>query len=478
MLWVVISQAGFTFALSTWDKFNGALTNSSEQVMRGDFSSGWTIRWETPFPSTGDYQNYAQYLITDVDNDGQNEVVASYAKYILAMNGSDGTVEWAFWSVRTGWMITPAVADVDGDDTLEVFADDSSSGAPEVIALKGSDGRLLWRASIPDAIIGSPVVADVDDDGDYEVVVGDIGGTLSIFNATDGTLECSYASGGGIRATPAVDNDKIVFGGAATIYAIDGQCNLIWSRPVGSLFSPPALLDVNGDNVMDVLMGVNNGYLYAFDGSASTVIWSYGMGCPIRGALAVGDVDFDGTKEVVVGDTCGGLAMVDATNGAEEWKITLPYGIYPRGPIGLADFLPTGGLEIVVLVEPEPFSGTDNYAYIVSSSGDTIYRLDGYGDGFAIGDADSDGCIELILECDGCPSENDALFDDVDNLSACGLLAVDDDLAVSEVRPADAWDGEMKVYSADGRYLGREVPRRPGVYMLVGGGKSRLVVVR
>ncbi|NPA80703.1 MAG: PQQ-like beta-propeller repeat protein [Thermotogae bacterium] len=476
MLCVILSQAGFSFAFSTWEKFNGSLTNSGLQRLRGDYSSGWTIKWETPSASISTNENYAQYLIADVDNDGQNEVLAPYKGYVKAFSGIDGTQKWAFTRLRTGWMASLAAVDVDGDDTLEVFADDSSSGAPEVVAIKGSDGRLLWRASIPSYITASPVVADVDDDGDYEVVIGDNGGNLSVFNATDGTLECSYTAAGAIRNTPATDNDKIVFGGGAYVYAIDGQCNLLWQKLVGTIYGAPALLSISGDPAMDVLMGVNNGYLYAFDGSNGDEIWAYNMGCAISTALGVGDVDFDGTKEVIVGDTCGGLAAVDATSGTEEWKITLPYQIFPWGPIGLADLLPGGGMEIVVVVEPN--ARTNNITYIVSSSGDTLHRIDDYGDGFALGDADSDGCVELMLECDGCPSLRDALFDDVDNTVGCGILPADEELGVSEVRPADAWDGEMKVYSADGRYLGREVPRRPGVYMLVGGGKSRLVVVR
>jgi hypothetical protein len=38
--------------------------------------------------------------------------------------------------------------------------------------------------------------------------------------------------------------------------------------------------------------------------------------------------------------------------------------------------------------------------------------------------------------------------------------------------------GEVKVYTADGRYIGKSVPSRKGIYFVISGNKRRKVIVK
>lgn len=89
---------------------------------------------------------------------------------------------------ETGWYSSPAVADLDGDGSMEIVA-----SAYSVVALQGTTGALKWRAksghdrSEPNAEnVGRTwpgiVIADVDRDGEQEIVTAHGGGWLSVLN--------------------------------------------------------------------------------------------------------------------------------------------------------------------------------------------------------------------------------------------------------------------------------------------------------
>jgi len=92
---------------------------------------------------------------------------------------------------ETGWYSSPAVADLDGNGSMEVIA-----SAYSVVALNGATGELLWRVAsghdrseppYPDTPnVGRTwpgvVVADVDGDDKPEIVTAHSGGWVSVYN--------------------------------------------------------------------------------------------------------------------------------------------------------------------------------------------------------------------------------------------------------------------------------------------------------
>ena len=89
---------------------------------------------------------------------------------------------------ETGWYSSPAVADLDGDGRMEVIG-----SAYSIVSLDGATGTLIWRAksghdrSEPNAgNVGRTwpgvVVADLDGDCDLEIVTAHSGGYVSVYN--------------------------------------------------------------------------------------------------------------------------------------------------------------------------------------------------------------------------------------------------------------------------------------------------------
>src|SRR5207253_8992350 len=106
----------------------------------------------------------------------------------------------------SGTNVVPVIADVDGDGKPDVIAHSSNTASHSLICLN-NDGSVKWvspgldRDPMWDFVltldgsygyVGMPVVADLDGDGQPEVISG-----RSVLNGKDGTLKWVGTGGAG-----------------------------------------------------------------------------------------------------------------------------------------------------------------------------------------------------------------------------------------------------------------------------------------
>jgi hypothetical protein len=255
-------------------------------------ATGWPAEMGQPTSSN--------ICLGDLNGDGRPELLVG-AEYLYVFR-SDGT-EWRDGDanpVTTGIFTTllhnipssPAVADVDLDGTPEIIA---ASWNDSTLAVFRLDGTLLpgWPKKGAAPFWSSPAVGDIDNDGGLEVVVGSNSARLYAWNA-DGT---EVRDG---DANPTTDG--VLF------------------LPVGTVISSPAIADLDGDNVKEIVFGTSGSRVYAMHHDGLLPGWPFtGVGA-FSGSPAVGDIVAGGGKEIAIGTTSDSVyVLTSAGTRAPGW---------------------------------------------------------------------------------------------------------------------------------------------------------------
>lgn len=137
------------------------------------------------------------------------------------------------------------------------------------------NGQILWQKALSGVAIYPPSVADIDDDGDMEIVqlTGQVAGNAYIFQH-DGTDYPNW---------PKNFNDNL-------------------------LLTAPVLADLDDDRMMEVILlerifPGGNVHILRLDGSAFNANWPVALAATPAVTPSVGDVDNDGALEIVVNST-------------------------------------------------------------------------------------------------------------------------------------------------------------------------------
>ena len=322
---------------------------------------------------------------------------------------------------------TPAVGDIDGDGKPEIVASTAEdySGSGRLYAVK-ADGTMVpgWPISMPTISVlpdvgtglpNSPALANVTGDGALEIATSAIGLGPQLFDGQGhslGTFDASlYGASSNVTDTPVIsvvsnvafghlDNDAkttdLVLPGAGygllgalsgpagrrasfqhlmAAWKVTGSASDTYSLLDGfpqrtddhQFFMNPAIADVDGDGLPEVIAGSGGYYLHAWNvHGVEPAGWPKMTGQWIIASPAVGDLDGDGTLEVAVGTREGFLYAwhtTGKTNGRVDWasfhhdngntgNVTtrLPFGKSPStdSGCGCRGSRPDGGLVIVL----------------------------------------------------------------------------------------------------------------------------------
>ena len=240
----------------------------------------------------------------DLDGDGDTDLLARSADAgLIAVIENTGTAASAAFVLlsgaddpiasQSGLVWTPVFGDLDGDGDLDLVTGQSDGGfawLESFVVQPPIDALSLTGAANPLAgqDIGSlsgPALADLDRDGDVDLIAGEGTGTFRYFENT--------GSATGVR-----------------FVARTGAANPLDGRDVGDL-SKPALADLDGDGDLDLLAGRLAGDFdyFANTGNPLTPAFAAPVANPfglIQGsdgasAPAFADVDHDGDLDLVVG---------------------------------------------------------------------------------------------------------------------------------------------------------------------------------
>ncbi len=171
---------------------------------------------------------------------------------------------------QTGWYASPAVADLDGDGQPEVIW-----GSYDVVALNGTNGSLKWRAPGSQRVWPGIAVADLTGNGSLEVIVGRGGSSnqLTVYNSNGSVAWTRSAFASEVRTLAVADLET------------NGQLEIIVGRASGGATRQLNVYAANGT--------VRAGWPARRDGEPG-----YGWGM-YNENVAVADLNNDGFKEII-----------------------------------------------------------------------------------------------------------------------------------------------------------------------------------
>ena len=250
--------------------------------------------------------------VMDLNNDGIPDVVFVTfprsnnfgAGTLRAVSGDDGHELFTVTSHTLSSFAGVAVGDLDGDGHPEIVTVDLGDGSGSRLLAFTHTGIFKWRSPLMPRVPGAtPALADIDQDGISEIVLGD-----KVFNH-DGTLRWVGGKGTGdnidrvgpislVANLDLTGHAEIVAGN--TTYRADGS--VYWHRPeLPDGFN--ALGNFDTDPYPEIVL-VANGYVYLLEHDG-TVKWGP---VPLPGSRSanaggpplVADVDGDGIPEIGV----------------------------------------------------------------------------------------------------------------------------------------------------------------------------------
>jgi hypothetical protein len=355
--------------------------------------------------------------IGDIDGDGDLEVVAAegkadaYDAKVYAWH-YDGTLVNG-WPQETygGKLSSPALADIDRDGDLEIIV----GSTDDRVYAWHHDGSVVagWPQWTGDDVHSSPAVGDIDGDGIMEIVVGSFDDQVYVWHY-DGTAMNGWpqTAGNSVYSSPALgdlDSDgdmEIVVGThGGTVYAWhhDGAIVSGWpvTTPVVHMFSSPALGDIDGDGDIETVVGADQVYAWHHDGTTVSG-WPQPAGGSVGSSPALGDMDGDGDLEIIVGFNQVYAWHGDGTT-VTGWPVALEF-VTDSSPV-LGDLDGDADMEVVI--------GSDDYddhvyawhhdGSVVADWPRIVPRFEGSGGLFGrlsspiLEDVDQDGDIEVTI---------------------------------------------------------------------------------
>ncbi len=324
-------------------------------------------------------------------NGGIQFVSGSIDGYVRVYDTSGNVVQW----FRTGAgpvYATPTLYDLNGDGRLDIIT--ANAGTGWVIAYDGPSGGQLFSQLTPplDAgrgVFATPVVGDIDGDGQPEVVVASWNTHIYAWHA-NGQLVAGFPVFlfDTLWSTPALadlDGDgqkEIVFGGDTSEYPNSPYYfngGLVWAirsngqvqpgypiqLPGQTIWSSPAVADINGDGSPDIVVGTGLNWpgqgsvVYAFDRWGHSLPgWPVGTSGRVMASPAVGNLSGDSQHlEVAVMDEKGWIHVYNSA-GTQLWwacnRDDMNNGCAtdgPHGAVSIADVNNDGQQDVVGMAE-------------------------------------------------------------------------------------------------------------------------------
>jgi len=316
----------YTISLQVTPISGSVITKSASVLVDPTLRAGWP---QTILLGGGNSVYADQLTVADINNDGKKEILAAYGPKV-SIYREDGTFlpGWpqTVDPTATGKKTTtgPVVGDLDGDGSPEIVASNNAA----YLYIWHADGTVMtgWPRFMPGAPDASFTIADVNGDGINEIIgVTKYSGHVWVLNKEGIQLPGWPKNVFGVNVNsftgPAVIGDVLGTGkkqiivmankapSALYVLSSTGMVQPGWPKQINASASTGSvslanivLGDVNTDGILDIVAPAMDGRVHALDGYGNLLPgWPQTTASAPAHTPTIGDLDGDGTNEVIVG---------------------------------------------------------------------------------------------------------------------------------------------------------------------------------
>jgi PKD repeat protein len=276
----------------------GSNTNVKTSYINALLAAGpvWTDKpeWKGPYIGKSPYSTTnAAPGLADLDDDGDHDLLVGTAKGISYGLENTGNKSSPVWTRKSTWDVpdvgsnaVPCLDDLDGDGDHDLLVGERSTGTTYGYENTGTKNSPLWTKKTSWNVLNvgtyaAPCLADLDGDGDYDLLIGREDGYTYGYENT------------GTKNSPVWTRKTS------------------WDVPDMGSNSVPYLADLDGEGDYDLLIGASEGMCFGFEntGSKSNPLWarknawdvSATGSNPYSAAPCLADLNGDGDYDLLMG---------------------------------------------------------------------------------------------------------------------------------------------------------------------------------